>query len=428
MTNKKSARQAFVMSLVSLLLCCSMLMGTTFAWFTDTVTSTGNIIQSGTLDAELYYGDTADAINNDASEGAIFDYELWEPGYTQVKYVKIVNKGNLSFKYQLNVIPSMAVKEGEVNLAEVIDVYLFDATATVDRAAVAAATPVGTLADLMADADGAAYGYLLPAAEVATDDYTGEDPATGEVSYCIVLKMQEEAGNEYQNLSVGGGFAVQLLATQYTWENDSFDHTYDKDAEYDAAPKADVSVMPEEELENVSIPLYDYVSFSKTGEVQNGLDKGFVFKTTETEEEAAAGEYATWHADFVVTFDKPITTGTAGLAGQYDFWNMDWVGFEAFDIDSGDGVDGIPANTACRLLYGKGAYVDYVQLCRDIKVFNCGVFNNDEANNGTTITVELRLYETYTEEECEELFGYKSVNEETGNYITVGTYTYTFGK
>ena len=62
MTNRKTTRRALFMSVISLMLCCAMLVGTTFAWFTDEVTSVNNIIKAGNLDVELYYqveGDSA---------------------------------------------------------------------------------------------------------------------------------------------------------------------------------------------------------------------------------------------------------------------------------------------------------------------------------------------------------------------------------
>ena len=232
MANKKITRRALVMSVISLVLCCAMLVGTTFAWFTDSVTSTNNIIKSGTLDVEMWYSNDGSSWA-DASTGAIFNHEHWEPGYTDVKYIEISNKGNLAFKFQLNILPVSDPVAGEVNLADVIDVYLLENTVT--REDVNAATPVGTLAQLMSDPDGAAYGIMLPASgsnNVA--DLAPEHEAiakTGTAKYTIALKMQETAGNDYQNKSVGGGFSVQLLATQYTYENDSFDNEYDEDLE-----------------------------------------------------------------------------------------------------------------------------------------------------------------------------------------------------
>ena len=246
MTSKKT-RRALLSSVLSLVLCCSMLIGTTFAWFTDEVTSTGNIIKSGTLKVEMSWSDTKDGEYTDASEGAIFDYKYWEPGYTQVKYIKLENAGDLAFKYQLNVIPNILNTDG-TKLAEVIDVYcaiVEDGVGT-DYGFVAPTEwtvtnewqasglyKLGTLAYRMGKADGIDTGVILPKEgntqhidkATITDEYYDES-----VTVCIALHMQEEAGNEYQNLSIGEGFSVQLIATQYTYEEDSFDETYDENA------------------------------------------------------------------------------------------------------------------------------------------------------------------------------------------------------
>ena len=107
MNSKKTTRSAVFASFTALLLCASMLIATTFAWFTDSVTSANNIIKSGTLDVEMYYADgktdPANAAWTDASTGAIFNYDLWEPGYTEVRHIKIKNAGTLALKYQLNI-------------------------------------------------------------------------------------------------------------------------------------------------------------------------------------------------------------------------------------------------------------------------------------------------------------------------------------
>ena len=132
---KKSTRNALLKSALALLLCFSMLIGSTYAWFTDEVTSSGNIIQSGNLDidmqwAEKYEGD-ATAWNDAAGENAkpVFDYQDWEPGYTEVRYIKVSNEGNLAFKWLMNIIPV-----GEVGkLAEVIDVRFDVVTDNLNR-------------------------------------------------------------------------------------------------------------------------------------------------------------------------------------------------------------------------------------------------------------------------------------------------------
>ena len=84
MTNARTTKRALLMSVVSLIVCFTMLLGTTYAWFTDSVTSAGNIIKSGTLDIEMYWADgkedPATATWTDASTGAIFNNDKWEPG------------------------------------------------------------------------------------------------------------------------------------------------------------------------------------------------------------------------------------------------------------------------------------------------------------------------------------------------------------
>lgn len=237
MTSKKTTRRALFSSFMALLLCCSMLVGTTFAWFTDTVTSTGNIIKSGTLDVEMSWSDTKDGTYKDASTGAIFDYKLWEPGFTQTKYVRVVNMGDLAFQYRMHITPNVQPAAGETDLADVIDVYVakVDSTYGSRDDAMAAANKVGTLSQLIANAEGTAYGALLPVGSTSENVQALpaelQDAATiGEATFCITLHMQESAGNEYQDLTVGEGFAVRLLATQLTAEFDSFGSDYDANA------------------------------------------------------------------------------------------------------------------------------------------------------------------------------------------------------
>ena len=86
MKSKKNTRRALLTSMLSLLICVSMLVGSTFAWFTDSVTSKNNIIKSGNLDVELYYQVEGQSdwtkVTNTTS---IFkENALWEPGHTEV--------------------------------------------------------------------------------------------------------------------------------------------------------------------------------------------------------------------------------------------------------------------------------------------------------------------------------------------------------
>ena len=212
MNNKKTTKRALLSSVLSLVLCMAMLIGTTFAWFTDSVTSKNNIIKSGNLDVTMEWKDATPTgkqdTYQDASKGAIFNYELWEPGYVEAKNIKISNVGTLALKYHLNIAVN-----GEVSaLADVIDVYFAEGEYTLASRDMTELTKVGTLRDIL---DG------MPANMSGALEANTYDVVT------IALKMQESAGNEYQGLSIGSDFSVVLMATQDNVESDSFDENYD---------------------------------------------------------------------------------------------------------------------------------------------------------------------------------------------------------
>ena len=228
----RSTKKSLVLSALSLMLCVAMLLGTTYAWFTDSVTSGKNIITAGNLDIEMYYADGTKAVPaadsfdwKDASNVAIFDYDLWEPGYTEVYHIKIANVGTLALKYQLSI-----ATDGDVGaLADVLDVYAIPtATQVADRSALTDTYKIGTMSDVLSSGTLDLTGNLMPK---GSKDASGND-ATFENTLTLAVKMQETAGNEYQGLSVGDGFNVVVKATQYTYEEDSFNNQYDKDAEY----------------------------------------------------------------------------------------------------------------------------------------------------------------------------------------------------
>ncbi len=229
----KHTKKALFTSVIALILCFTMLLGTTYAWFTDTVTSAGNRIVSGSLKIDLLHLVDDEWISlKQQPEHKVFDYDLWEPGYTQVESLKIKNAGNLAFKYQMNVTAeagTVVFGENGEYLANVIDVYMCfgESTATDFDDIANSWQKMGTLADLMAAPGGFTQGKMLP--EGATVDQEGA--AIGEQTASIALHMQESAGNEYQNLSVGDLY-ITLLATQWTYEEDSFDDDYDRNATY----------------------------------------------------------------------------------------------------------------------------------------------------------------------------------------------------
>ena len=234
MRKYKTTKSTLLQSAICLLLCFSMLVGTTFAWFTDQVTSSGNIIKSGSLDIDMQWAETyngASTVWNDAAgEDAkpVFDYQNWEPGYTVVRYIKVSNEGNLAFKWLMSVIPVGMVGK----LAEVIDVRYDIVTDNPYFVAPSAENKLGslknagTLTTVINSEETVIQGVLLPEGKELPGFYSGE------LVVCITLHMQEDAGNEYQGENVGDSFNILLKATQYNYEYDSFDKDYDLESTY----------------------------------------------------------------------------------------------------------------------------------------------------------------------------------------------------
>jgi len=303
MTGLKATKRALISSVIALFLCFSMLLGTTFAWFTDSVTSSGNIIQSGTLKIGMHWAegdeDPASVTYQDASVGAIFNNKKWEPGYAEAKHVKITNDGTLALRYKLLIVANGTVSE----LANVIDVYYLDTAAKVDRATLNAATPICTLADLIADPDGAAYGVLLPAGATAT---AGED--VGSKTVTIALKMRESAGNEYQGLSIGTDFSVQLLATQLSYESDSFDNGYDTEATFPMSASGNTAVS-RDDLGNHTVSKYEIPMYNTADNGATPQKVGSVLIDYNSVADDAEELSATYH----LTDDKNNITVDAGF-------------------------------------------------------------------------------------------------------------------
>ena len=419
MTNTKNTKRALISSVLSLFLCFAMLLGTTFAWFTDTVSSEGNVIQTGKLKVAFEWADGAtDPANTtwtDASEGAIFDYANWEPGYTEARHLKVTNVGTLALNYQMRIVANGVVSD----LANVIDVYYFDADKALTRDDLANAEHLGTLTQVL--------GTEKHLSNTIKGSLKAGDPSD---IHTIVLKMQETAGNEYQDMDLGCTFSVQLIASQMTAEEDSFDDQYDAPAPNPSLPAALVR-----EYKNKNIT---YTEGIGGAEFNGVLDTAYQFEPTMAFEKflhnnVNTSAYKLWHADYVVYTDTDVPANSMMLAGYYDAWckynDYNWVGLKA-DFD-------IPANEEIRLVADglDGITVNWEELCQwgnDGLGFICGAVDLTGANAGTTLTVELRIYVVPEKNDCE--IGqsgigcnHNNVECETGEYITVGYFTYTFG-
>lgn len=225
-------KRALLTSVLALVLSLAMLAGSTFAWFTDTASTGVNRIVSGNLDVGLeYWGVGEDGqktwLTAEDSEELFDKNALWEPGYTQIIYLRVANNGNLALTYAMQITPvhetvGVNVDGEQFKLSDYIKFgwmkFTVDgagAPVALDREA--AQTGVG---------EGAQLGTTLHrrAAEPMK--------ASAEELVALVAWMPENVGNEanYSTVQPTIELSLKVLATQAAVESDSFDNTYDEDA------------------------------------------------------------------------------------------------------------------------------------------------------------------------------------------------------
>ena len=197
--SKNNTKRSLLASVFALVLCVAMLVGSTFAWFTDTASTGVNKIQAGNLDVALEMQENGNWVS---AEGKTLQFKtadnrttdiLWEPGCRyELPALRVVNKGNLALKYKIQITGI----QGDAKLNDVID-------------------------------------WEITGTDVSEDGYAH---LTANASKEIKIKgvMQTTAGNEYQGLSIDG-IAITVFATQDTVESDSFDKQYDAKAGEDTA-------------------------------------------------------------------------------------------------------------------------------------------------------------------------------------------------
>ena len=164
MTKKRRTRRALINSVISLIICFSMLLGTTFAWFTDSASTGMNQIIAGNLDIELV---DANGKSVQGSTELFSEPKLWEPGAVSYAQLQVKNVGTLDLKY------NMSINYQDVNdlnghkLSEVLEYAIIDSnvidstkSATEQRTAVLAAAIASTN---KGDLDSYKYEHVLKA-------------------------------------------------------------------------------------------------------------------------------------------------------------------------------------------------------------------------------------------------------------------------
>ena len=419
MTNSRSTKSALLTSVVTILLCCTMLLGTTFAWFTDEASTGRNTIQAGNLDMKVSYkpyNSAQDWTEVDSTTPVFSDQTLYEPGYTEAVWLEIKNEGSLAFRSELG-IDIYSEKEG-VNVYN--DSFKLSDYLVVRHSPIENIDLAESIYSSRESFSGLAYeGKFTEGENILVANNTVLKPGESWY-YLVVIQMPTSVGNEANHNGEVNSipeieFGLNARAVQVPEESDAFGNDYDANADYVTGPQASVGVLDKDAR---TVNIYQ-------GEEGVVLDTAYQFKPTETYEEAQQSPYRYWHADFVVSADKDVAAESMMLAGYYELYadlvtDGDWVGLTS--------PDAIPAGTEIRLveaMSGGAVSVNYEELCNfgnDGTGFLCGAKDMNGSNDGTTITVELRLYET--EEPSDE--NGNSHNVETGRAITVGTFKYTF--
>lgn len=267
-------KRALLTSVLALVLSLAMLAGTTFAWFTDTASTGVNRIVSGNLDVGLkYWGVGEDGrktwLTAENSKELFDKNALWEPGYTQIVYLKVKNNGNLALTYAMQITPvretvGINVDGEQFKLSDYIKFAWTTFTADGDGAPVAL------------DREGAQAGVGEGAKLGTTLHRQAEQPleAGAEELVALVAWMPENVGNEanYSTVQPTIELSLKVLATQAAVESDSFDNTYDRDA----ATDEELDNKPEYDYES----LYDYNNLEGYGVRVERNEAGKVVKAT----------------------------------------------------------------------------------------------------------------------------------------------------
>jgi len=249
MKSKTHTRQALFSSVIALVLCCTTLLGSTFAWFTDSVESANNVIVAGNLDVDLQY--SKDMVNWKDVKGSDELFEknaLWEPGRTEVVYLKVKNIGSLALKYKLG-INVAAETQGKNVAGAMFNLSNYIHFGTVEGVEGAYASREAARA-AVTSSQAIKAGYSK-AAELYPANNT-ESKASEQV-LAVVVFMPESVGNEanYREVQPKIELGVNLVATQLAAELDSFGPDYDENAQYPGDPWVGEEANPEDAPKDV---------------------------------------------------------------------------------------------------------------------------------------------------------------------------------
>lgn len=198
----KAVKRSIILCALSLVLCVALLVGSTFAWFSDSITNSGNTISAGNLTAQWSYrilNDDTAAYEPVSEELALFSADtVWQPGEPHGYDFKVENTGSVDFEWELTIDLADTAGESQNNLTDVLEVYVDGVKSEVGFT------------------DGAVF---INGTLAATDGETTAGTDESSCEFSLAFAIPEDAGNDYQNSSVS--FSLTLSARQVNggWED-----------------------------------------------------------------------------------------------------------------------------------------------------------------------------------------------------------------
>ena len=327
MESSKSTKRALLTSALALLMCVTMLVGATFAWFTDTASTGVNKIQAGNLDIKVEYRTTADGnwqLLDNATDLFGAAGTLFEPGHTRVVELRITNAGNLALKYKIgmNVVSETAGTNKGGNPYKLSD-YLKVGTTSIQQY-----NPTDQISSLM-------ERLIFQKGDFGM--WTARDFANFELEYTsngnahalqpgaaqilgIKVYMPETVGNEANAISTEKAasinFGLNVVATQYTVESDSFGTQYDKDAPLDFEPVSTADELKAAAANGKNVQLTQDVTLTDALTFNNAVTIDLNGKTL-TSSLNSAGYSLVAKADATIVNGTYKGTGSARGIGAY---------------------------------------------------------------------------------------------------------------
>lgn len=330
MKNVKYWRTALAAAMVAVIMLA--ITGGTLAWFTDEVTSTSNVIESGTLDVDVYYGDPADKKSITAASELFDGVALWEPGAMAWENLTVANLGTLALRYDMlmNTTNENHLEGNGLSAALKVGFVENGVSAGATREDVLAAVDSWT-----SIADFAASGMLLPADTSAIKTIpsgaVSEAQTIGMVVYWEptasdnnwnpnngkLVSDYELTGNNSLHIDLG----VKVIATQLTAEDDAFGPDYDEDAYIEAANTKELQAILDGPASGTVIVLKPDVAYGQVymGRPTKDNDTTMTcshcsFTTTDAEAYKAHISDGKWHpsSEYTTTLKDVTIIGAEG--------------------------------------------------------------------------------------------------------------------